>query len=115
MLKRQNRLSSNFQFNVTRKYGTHTEGGFFHLYLVKPTNYEGAQKFGIVVSNKFSKKAVVRNKVKRHYREILFKELNKFIGSFWIVIHPKFSCLDKSYEELFTDFDKTIQKVSLPH
>ncbi len=57
MLKRENRLSSDFEFNITRKYGKYFNGKYFHIYFLRPKNYNGPTKVGIVVSNKFSKKA----------------------------------------------------------
>ena len=113
MLKRQNRLSSNFQFNVSRKYGSYYESALCHLYTLKPQKYNGEPKFGIVVSNKFHKKAVKRNRVKRLYREVLAANLSKFGKNLWIVVHPKFSTLGKSYEEISTDFNKILQKIPL--
>ena len=52
MLKRGNRLSSDFEFNVTRKYGEYIRGKYFHAYFLKPKNYEEPKKVGIVVSKK---------------------------------------------------------------
>lgn len=113
MLKKENRLSSNFEFNVARKYGKYVEGDLFHIYFLKPKNYEGSTKIGIVVSNKFSKKAVERNRAKRLYREVIknnFQKLPK--ENLWIVIHPKFNSLGKTYEEINFDFNKVLQKTS---
>jgi len=114
MLKRQNRLSSNFQFNVTRKYGNYFEGDLLHIYILKPQKYNGEPKFGIVISNKFHKKAVKRNRVKRIFREIIAQNAGKFGQDLWIVVHPKFNCLGKTYEEINADFNKVLQKISLP-
>jgi len=114
MLKKENRLSSDFEFNVARKYGRYYESPLTHTYFLIPKNYHGPTKVGIVVSNKFSKKAVERNKVKRIYRKIVvenFEKINK--GDLWIVIHPKFSSLKKTYEEISTDFNKILQKASI--
>ncbi|MFZ2664344.1 MAG: ribonuclease P protein component [Patescibacteria group bacterium] len=113
MLKKENRLSSDFEFNVSRKYGRYYESPLTHTYFLIPKNYQGPTKIGIVVSNKFSKKAVERNRVKRIYRKVVeenFEKLNK--GDLWIVIHPKFGSLNKTYEEINTDFNKILQKAS---
>ncbi len=114
MLKKENRLSTNFEFNVARKHGRYYVGKYFHAYFLVPKNYDGPVKVGIVVSNKFSKKAVERNRVKRVYREVIrdnFDKINK--GSLWLVIHPKFNSLEKGYEEINTDFNKVLQKASI--
>lgn len=114
MIKKELGLNTNFEFNITRKYGEYYFGKYFHLYVLKPTNYSGISKFGIVISTKFDKSAVARNKVKRQYKQAikLFLEENK-AKSLWIVLHPKFGAKDKSYEEISSDLNKTLQKVSL--
>jgi ribonuclease P protein component len=113
MLKRENRLSSDFEFNITRKYGKYFNGKYFHIYFLRPKNYNGPTKVGIVVSNKFSKKAVERNRIKRIFREIVGNNLEK-IGkdNIWVVIHPKISCQNKSYEEISAEFNKILQEAS---
>lgn len=113
MLKKENRLSSNFEFNITRKYGNYHKGKYFHVYFLVPRNYEGPTKVGVVVSNKFSKNAVTRNRIKRIFREVVrenFEKINK--GNLWIVIHPKVSCADKKYEEISAEFNKVLQEAS---
>ena len=115
MLKRVHRLTSNFEFNVTRKHGKYYEGNFFHIYFLKPRNYKGPTKVGIVVSTKTTKKATKRNRVKRVFREVVRKNFEKIDkGDLWIVIHPKVASLNKKYEEINTDFNKILQKVSIP-
>lgn len=113
MLNKKNRLTSKFQFNVTRKYGKYYEGLLSHIYVLKPQNYNGDTKVGIVISNKFHKKAVKRNKTRRIFREIIRDNINKFGDGMWVVVHPKFDCLGKTYEEIGSDFTKTLQKISV--
>lgn len=113
MLKKENRLSSKYEFNITRKYGKTLTGRFFHLYIVKPHNYEGPTKAGIIVSNKFSKSAVKRNKLKRIFREIVHTNFNKIPQGHWVVLYPKFYAINQKYEEISIDFNKVLQKVSV--
>ena len=113
MLKKENRLSTDFEFNITRKYGKYYKGRFFHIYFLVPKNYEGPTKVGIVVSNKFSKNAVERNRVKRVFREVVrnnFEKINK--GNLWVVIHPKIPCTKETYEEISSEFNKILQEAS---
>jgi len=113
MLKKENRLSSNFEFNVTRKYGKYYKGKYFHVYFLIPKNYEGPTKVGVVVSNKFSKSAVVRNKVKRLFREVVKNNFGKIgKGNLWVVIHPKIACSGEGYEKISAEFDKILQEAS---
>ena len=112
MLKKQNRLSTRLEFNITKKYGEYTAGSYFHLYALKPRNYTGATQVGFVISNKFHKNAVVRNRIKRLFREIIQKELKKFGENHWVLIYPKVSCMHKTYEEISADVNRTLQKIS---
>jgi ribonuclease P protein component len=113
MLHKENRLTTNFEFNIAKKYGQYYPGKLFHMYVLKPNNYTGATKVGFVVSNNFHKNAVKRNYVKRVFREVTRKAFDKIApDDFWIVIYPKTRCLTSTYEEISADFNKTIQKVS---
>lgn len=113
MLKKANRLSSKFEINITRKYGKTASGRNFHIFYLKPHNYTGDSKFTVVISNKFDKSSAHRNKVKRQFREIIRLNLDKIKEGFWIVIHPKFSSINKEYEELSSDFNKTLQALPI--
>jgi len=115
MLRKKYRLSTNFEFNITRKYGKYFSGDFFHAYILKPKNYTGPTKMGIVTSTKLSKIAPKRNRIKRVYREVLKSNLESLGKGNWVVIHPKSNSLDKKYEELNADFTKNLQKISIPH
>lgn len=115
MLKKKQRLSTNYEFNITRKHGTYFEGRFFHAYIVKPRNYRGPTKFGIVTSVKLSKIAARRNRAKRLYRQVIRERINSFGEGNWVVIHPKSKSLEVKYEEIITDFDQAIQKISIPN
>lgn len=114
MLKRKYSLKTNFEFNIPKKYGDYYEGKLFHMYVLKPTNYKGVTKVGVVISNKFDKRAVVRNNVKRMFKRAVktWHESIKDLG-LWIVIYPKFNSVGESYEEISTDFTKVIQKAHL--
>lgn len=66
------------------------------------------------MSNKFHKNAVIRNRAKRIYRDIMRKKFD-ILGSkadnMWVVVYPKMSVLTAKHEEIIFDFDKTLQKV----
>ena len=115
MLDKLNRLKTKFEYNITRKYGKKYNNQLFSIFVLKPKNYSGPTKIGVVVSNKIHKKATKRNRVKRVFREVVRKNLDKLPKqNLWIVIHPRSSSLEKGYEEVSTEFNKTLQKVSFP-
>ena len=113
MFKKENRLSTNFEFNITKKYGTKLFSRYFTLYYLKPNKYQGPSKIGIVVSTKLHKKAVKRNWIKRIFRETIRQKLDKIPSDLWIAIYPKRICLEKTYEEISTDINKVLPKISL--
>lgn len=113
MLKKPNRLTQKFEFNITRKYGVYFAAKCFHAYYLVPKNYTGPTKIGFVISNNFDKKAVVRNKIKRWFREAFRHELAKIKGGLWIVIHPKMTTRQKTYEEISADVISFLQKTPL--
>ncbi len=83
MVKRENRLKKNKQFNYIYKHGTNI--GFGALALVYVKAKVKPFKVGFSVSNKIGK-SVVRNKVKRKMREAF----NQISGS-----------IDKRYNYIF--------------
>lgn len=113
MLKKENRLSSNYEFRLTHKYGKKIQGKFFYLYYLdrRKEDLGTPTKVGIVVSKKFSKIAVVRNRIKRIFREVIRRNFDKIQPGFWIVFHPKKSSLDVDYEKIDTELNKILQKV----
>ncbi len=111
MLNKANRLLTNFEFNISRKYGKRFSGNFFHLFILEPRNYTGPTKVGFVVSTKFSKSAVVRNRVKRVFRESVRKSFDTIKPGYWLVVHPKTTAIGKKYEEISTDYNRLLQKI----
>jgi len=114
MIKKGLGLKTNFEFNITRKYGDYHTGQYFHLYILKPTNYKGVSKVGIVISTKFDKRATERNRIKRMFKRAIKSYLEEITDkNLWIVIHPKVSSKIKTYEEISSDINKVIQKISI--
>ncbi|HLC93901.1 MAG TPA: ribonuclease P protein component [Patescibacteria group bacterium] len=111
MLRKYNRLSTKYEFNRTKKLGQSYSGQFFHFFYLKPKNYSGPSKVGIVVSTRFSKSAAKRNRLKRVFREVIRNNFDKIEPGYWIVVYPKFGSGNRKYEEISSDFAKTIQKV----
>ncbi len=113
MLKKEYRLVSKYEYGITKKYGKTLQGRFFHLYYLVPRNYTGSAKVGIVVSNNFSKSAVKRNRLKRVFREVVKNGYGKIPQNLWLVIYPKYFSINSKYEEISTDFNNALQKISV--
>jgi len=113
MLKKENRLSTNFEFNVTRKHGQKLTGSLCRLFYLKPRNQTGITRTGIVVSKKIHKTAVKRNRIKRLFVECLKEKFDTIPNGLWIVIHPNTKCLEAGYEEICSDINTLLSKVSI--
>jgi ribonuclease P protein component len=113
MLKKDNRLTTKFQFNVTKKYGTKDYFDLFTAYYVKPTNYLGPAKVGFIVPNTIHKKAAKRNKIKRILRETVRKQFSKIPDNYWVTLSANQKILGRKYEEINSQVDRFIQKISL--
>ena len=108
MLKKEYRLTKNKDFDKVFK-----EGRYYHnqnLLIKCLPNDLAYTRFGILVSTKVSKKAVVRNKIKRQIRAILALQL-PFLKSGKDVVFVVFPLiLAKEIEEIkkiiVTGFDK---------
>ncbi len=73
MLSKKNRLTKKKDFEAVFKNSKTFKQGFLVLKTAK--NNLGINRFGFVVSLKVSKKAVVRNRVKRRLRETVKLEI----------------------------------------
>lgn len=113
MIKSTQSLKTNFEFYITRKYGTYYNLRYFHLYILKPLKYKGISKIGIVLSKKYDKKAVARNRVKRLFK-IAFKDFLNNTQDLYVVVHPKAICKDKTSQQIKDEVEKAIKNIKLP-
>jgi len=70
-------------------------------------------RFAIIVGLKVSKKATVRNKIKRQIREIVRLGLSKIKSGFDVVILTKPSIVNKTYKEIEGEIYEVLEKASL--
>ena len=105
MLPKENRLKKNKDFERVFKTGKGYKENFLFLKITK-NNLE-TSRFGFIVSKKFSKKAVIRNKVKRQLRELVKARLPKIKKGIdgIILIIPNFENKD------FWEIEETINKL----
>ena len=111
MLKNINRLKKGKDFDKIFKKGRGFKENFILLKIIK--NNLGLKRFGFIISQKVSKKATIRNKLKRKLRKLIEVEFNKIkegIDGIFIAL-PGLE--NKDYQELKEIIDKILKKAKV--
>ena len=98
MLPKQNRLKKKKDFERVMKQGKGFRQGF--LFLKINQNDLDISRFGFIVSKKNSKKAVVRNRLKRQLREVVKVTLPNIKKGIDCVLIALSGAEDKSFQEI---------------
>lgn len=109
MLQKINRLTKKKDFEAVFKNGYPLNGDIIFLKFLK--NNLDFSRFGFIVSGKVSKKAVIRNKIKRRLREIIRLKIKDIKNGFDIIIIAKFAIIDKEYQEIKEVLNKILNKI----
>ena len=108
MLKNENRLKNERDFERVYKKGGFAQGKYLKLNLLE--NKARRQRASVVVSKKLEKSAVKRNRIKRVYREVLKVFLADLDKNYDLVLTPKKESFDVPLEELKEDFSNILKK-----
>jgi len=111
MLPKENRLTDDYDFRRVKRLGKSHPGPLFSL-AAAPRKTKGQSRFCFVISKKIDKRATVRNRVKRLLRGAVRERLEKIPDGFDIVFVVRPKIVGRSYEEINTEFDKILSKVS---
>ncbi|MFA5024407.1 MAG: ribonuclease P protein component [Patescibacteria group bacterium] len=111
MLKKENRISLNKDFDRVFKTGQSFYCQVLGVKVAK--NKLLTSRFGILISTKISKKAVIRNRFKRQLREIIQKNLLELKSGYDVVLIVLPPILDKKFEELETFLGLSFKKLKL--
>ena len=110
MLIQENRLRKKKDFDAVFKKGDGFKQGFLYLKIRK--NNLGASRFGFVISKKFSKKAVIRNKTKRRLSEIIKAKLSEIKKGMDIIV-VVMPGAENEFQELEDTLSKLFKKAKL--
>jgi ribonuclease P protein component len=111
VLPKNNRLKKNEDIQRVFQKGKRCKEDF--LILKKLSNDLNQVRFAFVVSRKLSKKASLRNKVKRNLRESVKKRLNKIQTKTDVVVIALPGLEKKSFLEIEESIDKLLRKAKL--
>lgn len=108
MLTKNNRLLLKKHFQNVFRGGKTAESRLFKIKFLG--NQKKYARFGFIISNKFSKKAVQRNLVKRRLRAAAKLFLNNIKSGFDIIIWPKAGVKNIRYQELIISLKNLLNK-----
>jgi len=111
MLPKGNRLVKESDFKEVAKRAKPIHSQFFILKKISSLQQDTA--FGLVLSAQVSKKAVVRNKIRRRTREILRPLLPVIKPGFKVMLMVKISIIDKNFQEIKNDLEDLLKKSGL--
>ena len=113
MLSLKNRLKDGKDFNHVYKNGRSV---FFEGIFIKfLENGREESRIGFSVGLKFSKKAVLRNKIKRQLRAILREELKSLKKGFDIIITPQKIKENEEYARIEEKIKKVLKIAKISH
>lgn len=98
MLKQENRISHNKDFDRAFKTGQSFYSKILGLKVVD--NQLVNNRIGILINTKVSKKAVVRNKIRRQIREIIKEKLSNLKEGKDIIIIVLPPIIDREFSEI---------------
>ena len=108
MLAKKNRLTKDRDFDLVFKKGRTIDGKFVFFKLGK--NDLQISRFGFIIGKKISKKAAVRNKIKRMLREIIKEKMEKIKPGFDIIVGVRPSIIEKDYQDIKKEVENLLGK-----
>jgi ribonuclease P protein component len=111
MLPGRYRISRKKDFERAFKKGNRYDNDFLFLKIFK--NNLKISRFGFIVSRKISKKANIRNKIKRQISEIIKLELPKIEKGFDIILLTKPGIEKINFKKIKENLKKILRKANL--
>ncbi len=112
MLSKQNRLTSEKDFNVIKEKGSVVQSDSFAIAFLKRGD-EYPSRFGFIVSTKIDKRATIRNRAKRALREGVRHELTFIQNGYDCVILAKPIIVKKYTDELMREVHEILKKAKI--
>lgn len=111
MLPKKYHLSKKNDFKKVFKEGRYYRRDFLSLKITE--NNFGISRFGFVVSLRISKKAVIRNKIRRRLSEIVRLKLPQIKIGFDLVILTQPEIVGKGYQETEKALDALLKRAKI--
>lgn len=111
MIAKEFRISKKKDFDIILKSKSKFYSNNFVLRFSK--NELSKSRFCVVISKKISKKAVIRNKIRRRIYEIIRLNYDKIKPGFDFMILPKLSVLKLDYCDIERDLNYVFKKANI--
>lgn len=111
MLPKINRLTKKEDFDLIKEKGKRIQGRLFGILVLETKN--NFSRIGFIFSTKLSKKATLRNKAKRIFREAVRKLLPQVKPGYDIIFLGKREALGKSFLEVSLEAEKIFKGAKL--
>jgi len=111
MLAKSQRLARDKDFAKIFKSGKSCYGKFFGIKAA--ANERGANRYGIIISAKVSKKAIERNKLKRQVREVIRRLDKKLISGVDLAVVVLPAALGRSFKSIGDELKMIFTKLKL--
>jgi ribonuclease P protein component len=111
-LTRKRRMRQWGEFQAVRNKGRSAGGRFLVLGAWEDSSSDD-QRFGFITSKKASKKAVVRNLLRRQFREIVRKHGDSLRPQQMVVTIARWRASQATFAELEADWIKTAKKLKI--
>ena len=111
MLPKENRLTKKKDFERVFREGKGLKEEF--LVIKALDNNLNVSRFGFIVSKKISKKAVLRNKIKRRLRELVWMRFNQFRQGIDVAVIAGIGIGEKNFGEIEEISNKLLKKAGI--
>lgn len=111
MLPKVNRLTEKSDFDRAVRDGRVFQSQSFGLAVLEEKDFGAPPKFGFIISNKISKKAVDRNRVRRIMRDVVRKSLDLIPSGYIFIFLAKKSIIERSALELRRELEEILRKI----
>jgi ribonuclease P protein component len=111
-LPKKYRLTLKKEFEKVYDSGKTVKNSFLFIKFLKDQSLKNS-KFGIVVSTKVSKKATVRNRIRRQISEVIRANLDRIVNNVNVVIVTNSKIVDKEFTEIEIVVSKLFKKAKI--
>ncbi|MBZ9569559.1 ribonuclease P protein component [Patescibacteria group bacterium] len=111
MLAKINRLKKRKDFDLVFKRGKGFKEDFLVLKMIR--NNLNQTRFGFIVGGKISKKATLRNRIKRRLRELIRMKLKRIKKGFDLILIAQTGLENKDFWEIEEIINKLFSKAKI--